>query len=133
MISDKEIRKRAKSVLRTCPRLQRLCGDIHTLKSVTLSDMPKNVSKINHTENITVSQIDRLIEAQNQLQAIREALDRLSTDHREILIRVYITQYDKTQQYIADEMAMALKTLQSHLRIALVEFAEAYHYENLFI
>ena len=113
--------------------MQRLCGDIHTLKSVTLSDMPKNVSKINHTENITIRQIDRLTEAQNQLQAIREALDRLSTDHREILIKVYITQYDKTQQYIADEMALSLKTLQNHLSIALVEFAEAYHYENLFI
>lgn len=127
MVSNKEIRQRAKKVLKQYSMFKRKAGRNDTLKSVALSDMPKNDSKTNYNEKRLIYRI----EAQNVLMSIEQALELLSSDHRELLERIYITQKNKTQAYIAYEMGYSVKTLERHHAIALVEFAEAYHYEDL--
>ncbi|MEB5927379.1 MULTISPECIES: ArpU family phage packaging/lysis transcriptional regulator [Enterococcus] len=127
MVSEKEIRQRAKKVLKNYDKYKRIAGKDDSLKSVVLSDMPKNVSRVNYNENRLINRID----AQNILQSISEALEMLDSEHKELLERIYIYQKHKTQLYIADMMGWSIKSLERHHALALVEFAEAYHYEDL--
>lgn len=127
MLPEKEIRRRARQVLRQYSKYKRIAGKNDSLQSVVLSDMPKNVSRVNYSENRLINRIT----AQNILQSISEALEMLDSEHKELLERIYIYQKHKTHLYIADAMGMSVKTLERHHAIALVEFAEAYHYENL--
>lgn len=127
MLSEKEIRCRARKVLRQYDKYKRIAGKDVFLQSVVLSDMPKNATRVNYNENRLINRIT----AKNILQSISEALAMLDSEHKELLERIYIYQKNKTQLYIADAMGMSVKTLERHHAIALVEFAEAYHYENL--
>lgn len=127
MLSEKEIRCRARKVLRQYDKYKRIARKDVFLQSVVLSDMPKNATRVNYNENRLINRIT----AKNILQSISEALEMLDSEHKELLERIYIYQKNKTQLYIADAMGMSVKTLERHHAIALVEFAEAYHYENL--
>lgn len=123
VINDRKTKNKAKSVLSKYRRLNRMAGvSCVDLKSPIISDMPK----AERTSNSVSDNVLKVIDAQRERDDIIKALACLPYDSRLLLFYTYCDINKKSNQFIADELGFAERTLGRNKNEALIEFAEAY-------
>lgn len=149
----KQTRDNARDVLKSCRSLQRRSGVVVALESPVLSDMPRHHSNRNNTEHSMIKSlelvnkgyINMLADERKKLQAIVSALKSLSDVSQSILYYSYCVANPSStiklsrmiKVYREDELGnlevlhYSVKNIEKLKASALIEFAEAYHYENL--
>lgn len=152
-IDYKLTRRNARDVLKNCRGLQRRNGVKVSLKSPVFSDMPRNSSNRNNEEYLMIKRFGRTSKAYQdenkrdamKLQSIVNALQSLSDVSRDILYYSYciadpysiiklsntIKVYKEDEYGKVTEITYSIKNIEKLKAQALIEFAEAYHYENL--
>lgn len=149
-LDEKATKQNVREVLSHCRRLQRLTNT--HLQSPEITDMPRNPSKRNGVEKAVLKSLERVSkvtidvskERRIRLYAIDLALSSLSLVSQQILYYSYCT----VEKYTDVEISLKLKvyrnnepeygvySVKSIERLksnALIEFAEAYQYENLLV
>ena len=152
-IDYKLTRRNARDVLKNCRGLQRRYGVRVSLKSPELTDMPRNSSSRNNEEYRMIKRFRNITkEHQNQnkrdamkLQSIVNALQSLPDVSRDILYYSYcvadpysivklshtIRVYKVDEYGEVTEITYSIKNIEKLKAQALIEFAEAYQYEDL--
>ncbi|WP_445448993.1 ArpU family phage packaging/lysis transcriptional regulator [Enterococcus faecalis] len=154
-IDVKQTRDNARRVLKSCRTLQRRSGIVVSLESPLLSNMPRYRSNRNNVEhsmikwlgNVNKFYINENKKFREILQAIDTALKSLSEVSRKILYYSYcvadpysmaklstiIKVYRENEFGQVEEITYSIKNVEKLKNNALIEFAEAYHYENLIV
>lgn len=152
-IDYKLTRRNARDVLKNCRGLQRRYGVKVSLQSPVLTDMPRNSSNRNNVEHLMIKRFERITKAHQEknksdamkLQSIVNALQSLSDISRDILYYSYcvadpysivklshtIRVYKVDEYGTVSEINYSIKNIEKLKAQALIEFAEAYQYEDL--
>lgn len=155
VLDEIETKKNARRVLREYRSLYRLSGVTTSIQSPQFSDMPRGGSTANGVEYTMVKSLehidkailDRYQDRRDKLYAISQALDTLS----QISYAILDLSYCIADPYSVIKLANNLKVYKENINgdieavnysdknievlksQALIEFAEAYHYENLLV
>lgn len=151
----KRTRANARKVLKDWRSLQRKSGVTVHLQSPVLTDMPGNRSNRNNVEHLLINKIQnvskRCIEeskkSREKAYAIKIALDSLSDVSYDILYYSYgianpystiklsntIKVYHEGEMGKIEEITYSIKNIEKLKSTALIEFAEAYHFDNLLV
>ncbi len=154
-IDYRKTKDKVRRLLKNCRSLQRMSGVKVYLQSPVLSDMPRHHSNRNNTEesmvhvlrNTSKASIDAAKQRREQVRAIEHTLKSLPDVSREILYYSYCVpnphSLDKLSRIIkvyrenefgqVEEISYSIKNIEKLKDNALIEFAEAYHYENLIV
>ncbi|WP_125705501.1 ArpU family phage packaging/lysis transcriptional regulator [Lacticaseibacillus daqingensis] len=127
-INHVETRINVRQVLGQYRTWCRVAGRVlNRYKSPLLDGMPPQHTNQNGTENALVAQINRVREAQAEIDAVDAALWLLRADHRAVLVFSYCVMCPIAMISIADLIGVANSdAVDYRKRLALDEFAEAY-------
>lgn len=118
-----QTRKNAKDVLKKYRRLDRIAGrSLVDVRSPIITDMPKNPSHGNKSEDAMLQHI----EAESERNAILTALMALGLTSRQILYYSFCVPDSFSNYKISREMGYSERQIQRMKSEALIEFAEAY-------
>ncbi|EGO8482708.1 hypothetical protein EL436_16300 [Enterococcus faecalis] len=154
-IDYKKTKNNVRQLLKKCRSLQRMSGVQVHLQSPVLSDMPRYHSNRNNVEasmihlfrDVSKKSIDEAKRCREQVAAIEKTLQLLPDVSREILYYSYcvpnyysmaklsrtIKVYRENEFGQVEEITYSIKNIEKLKDNALIEFAEAYHYENLIV
>ena len=154
-IDYKKTKNNVRRLLKKCRSLQRMSGVQVHLQSPVLSDMPRYQSNRNNVEasmihlfrDTSKKSIDEAKRYREQVKAIEKTLQLLPDVSREILYYSYcvsnpysmaklsrmIKVYRENEFGQVEEITYSIKNIEKLKDNALIEFAEAYHYENLIV
>ena len=154
-IDYKKTKDKVRRLLKNCRSLQRMSGVKVHLQSPILSDMPRHHSNRNNAEESMVHlfrytsklSIEAARQCREQVRAIEHTLKSLPDVSREILYYSYcvpnpysmaklsrtIKVYRENEFGQVEEISYSIKNIEKLKDNALIEFAEAYHYENLIV
>lgn len=154
-IDYKKTKNNVRRLLKKCRSLQRMSGVQVHLQSHVLSDMPRYQSNRNNVEasmihlfrDVSKKSIDEAKRCRKQVEAIEKTLQLLPDVSREILYYSYcapnyhsmaklsrtIKVYRENEFGQVEEITYSIKNIEKLKDNALIEFAEAYHYENLIV
>lgn len=127
-IDVKQTTANAKRVLKAYCSLKRI-AKAQQLRSQRLSNMPKYHSNENQQEKKTTA---RLIAAE-EFAAINAAIATLGADAQRVLKGCYCGEVTETSVSIYMDIGVAKSTYSRIKRDALIQFAEAYEYEELLV
>ncbi|EGO5065365.1 hypothetical protein H6228_001271 [Enterococcus faecalis] len=154
-IDYKKTKNNVRQLLKKCRSLQRMSGVQVHLQSPVLSDMPRYHSNRNNVEasmihlfrDVSKKSMDEAKRCRKQVEAIEKTLQLLPDVSREILYYSYcapnyysmaklsrtIKVYRENEFGQVEEITYSIKNIEKLKDNALIEFAEAYHYENLIV
>ncbi|MFW3653477.1 ArpU family phage packaging/lysis transcriptional regulator [Vagococcus fluvialis] len=117
------IRRRARTVLKTFPKLRRIANaDLTSIRSYVFSDTKVTSSKKNNADE----KITRKIDADNRIDDIAQALNQLTEMSKTMLFKSYCEMHKSSNVALGNEFGYSDKGIERLKRIALIEFAEAY-------
>lgn len=155
VLNETETKKKAREVLKSYRSLNRRSGGTASIQSPQFSDMPRGSSGGNGSEHailkrlkdINKNSLDIYRESQYKLYAIYQAMQCISTISFEILRLSYcvadpysvikiantLKVYRFNDYGIEEQITYSDKNIEVLKSKALIEFAEAYQYENLLV
>lgn len=123
---------KARALLNNYFRIERIAGESYSPRlTASYSQVPKGYTGT--VSNPTEKMVARKLDAQSELVAIHEAVSLLS-DQAQILIKAkYMNRADFSTVAVYMDLAMSESSFYRKMRIALVEFAEAYKCGTLLV
>lgn len=151
----KKTKDNVRQLLKECRSMQRRGGIQIYLESPVISDMPRHQSNRNNVEHKMIKRVENIsketIEANryywSKIRSISVTLKLLSDVSREILYYSYcvtnpysmvklsqtIKVYRENEQGQVETIQYSVKNIEKLKDNALIEFAEAYYFENLLV
>lgn len=119
----KQTKANAKAILKQYRGLERKAGRSPIdIRSPFFNDMPKAPKYGNKVEDAMI----QYIEIKEKIQAIEYALSRLGLMSRQVLYYTYCVKDVLTNDEIADNLGVAIRTLNRMKAEALLEFADVF-------
>ncbi|MFC4771898.1 ArpU family phage packaging/lysis transcriptional regulator [Enterococcus hermanniensis] len=130
-IDVRETKFKAKRILASYRRLSRIAGqDEINLRSPIISDMPRTPSSYtNKSEDATCIRVD----AENELNEINAALNRISRISKEIISMTFCENEKLTAFAIGSELGYSERSIKDLKAEALLEFADVYRDGKLIV
>lgn len=124
-IDEKATIKNVDKVLSLYRRLERMAGeDVETKMTSTCSFEPRRGSG-GHSDAVG-NGVTRKVAAQQEVQKITEAINKMQSDHRQLLFERYMKRRPQTDIMIFVSLNLSESTFYRELNRARVSFAEGY-------
>lgn len=131
-IDEKGTIKNVEKLLGLYRKLERMAGqEVSTKMTATYSSESRRSSG-GHSDAVGDGVV-RKVAAQQEIQKINEAVNKLSENHKDIIYEKYMKRTPQTSIMIYVSLCMSESTFYRELKKAKLEFAEVYEYRKLVV